>query len=99
MHTSYLFSLILMVQSTGLIPTLTLLQGALRMLHSATERVILPRSEEGRGILDVKKLCNEQLANHYFHSRENLALYHVICQADKRLTSLNLSSKDSSNVV
>lgn len=67
-----------------------------RALHpnSATERLYLPRSQGGRGLLNITNLCKGQIENlrHYFLNHSNDVIREIVT-ADVRATPLNLSGE------
>lgn len=66
-----------------------------RYLHpkSATERLYLPRKEGGRGLIDIAKMCKNQVQSmrDYF-LKQNNALINEIVNSDQAYTPLNLNS-------
>jgi hypothetical protein len=50
--------------------------------HANSERMVIPRKEGGRGIIDIKNLHNRQIINlrDYFHSKQNVPLYQTLQQ-------------------
>lgn len=67
-----------------------------RKLHpnSCKERVVLHRSEGGRGLLDIHQLCNRQIESlrSYFFSKEH-PMHRAVVQVDREYTPLNLASQ------
>ena len=64
---------------------------------SAVERLILPRKEGGRGLIDIKTLHNTQIdtLRKYFHGKTTNSLLHkAITLADNNYTPLHLGTMD-----
>lgn len=64
--------------------------------NSSIERVTLPNSEGGRGIVDIYNLYNNQISSlrDYFHNRINDSnLHQIICDADDKYTPVNLYNR------
>ncbi|CAG4980406.1 unnamed protein product [Colias eurytheme] len=60
---------------------------------SCVQRLTLPRSEGGRGLIDIQNLHNQQIRTlrSYFHTKSEHSLLHKhATQLDKKLTPLNL---------
>ena len=65
---------------------------------SAVQRLMLPRSEGGRGIIDIQNLHNQQITTlrKYFHNKaDNSSLHKYITQIDDHYTPLNLKNKNT----
>lgn len=63
--------------------------------RSCIQRLTLPRSEGGRGIIDIVNLHNKQISTlrNFFHDRaETSSLHQAIVQNDKKHTPLNLKN-------
>ncbi|VEN58834.1 unnamed protein product [Callosobruchus maculatus] len=64
---------------------------------AAMERLYLPRKEGGRGLLDIRNLCNKQVAalKRYFSEKaQESPLHNAILKSDLSYTPLNLSQPD-----
>ncbi|KAL0878572.1 hypothetical protein ABMA27_003656 [Loxostege sticticalis] len=64
---------------------------------TCTQRLVLARSEGGRGIIDIKNLHNKQITalRSYFHEKANkVPLYRHLIDSDKKLTPLNLNDRN-----
>lgn len=63
--------------------------------HACKERIIIPRKNGGRGLIDIQQLHNNQINNlrTYFH-KQTTALHKAIVCADKELTPLNLHNQN-----
>ena len=61
---------------------------------AAIERLYLPRTKGGRGLIDLKSLMNKQkiLLREYFIDKQHTSkLHHIIVQSDDRYTVLDLA--------
>lgn len=61
--------------------------------RACIQRQTLPRSEGGRGIIDIRNLHNKQIQSlrHYFHEKAKTStIYKEIVNTDSKLTPLNL---------
>ncbi|KAJ0176683.1 hypothetical protein K1T71_007862 [Dendrolimus kikuchii] len=62
---------------------------------SAIERLVLPRQEGGRGIIDINNLHNKQittLRNYFYGKAEHSSLHKGVVELDVKLTPLNLQN-------
>lgn len=61
--------------------------------ESATERLFLPRTHGGRGLINLEHLLHTQIYNlkEYFHKNVS-GLFNAVIQADTQYSPLNLSS-------
>lgn len=71
-----------------------------RMHHpkSSVERLYIPRKQGGRGLLDLKSLCNRQTTamKKYFLARsETSPLHNAMIMSDKGYSPLNLNDKNT----
>jgi len=69
------------------------------MLHpkSAIERLILPRSRGGRGVMNLQWLHDKQVSNikKYFNKKKSISKMHqVIVEADRGLTTTRLREQE-----
>ncbi|CAK1550990.1 unnamed protein product [Leptosia nina] len=66
--------------------------------RSCVQRLTLPRSEGGRGLIDLINLHNKQITSlrYYFKNKSKVSTMHQsIAQNDKKLTPLNLNDEEN----
>lgn len=63
------------------------------------QRLTLPRTEGGRGLVDVAGLHHQQISalRRYFHTRTH-NIHNAVTQIDEKLTPLNLADRGTTNV-
>ncbi|XP_053691501.1 uncharacterized protein LOC128740015 [Sabethes cyaneus] len=64
---------------------------------SATERITLPRSKRGIGVIDIQALCAsqiQQLRRYFVESQSRHEIYRTVCEADHGFSAMHLAQHD-----
>lgn len=72
----------------------TLTRNRMHHPHAAVERMTLPRSEGGRGLLDLHVLHQGQVNNlreYFFRKAASSALHRSVVEIDRKYSPLNLA--------